>query len=92
MLTIARTLMSNPSILLLDEPTEGLAPMVVKEIQRLIEEARKDTTILLAEQNLKFVLDLIDYAYIIDQGVVAYQGTPAQLENDKEAKERFLGI
>lgn len=92
MLTIARTLMSNPSILLLDEPTEGLAPLVVKEIQRLIEEVRKDTTILLAEQNLKFVLNLIDYTYVIDQGVVAYQGTPAQLEDDKDAKERFLGI
>jgi branched-chain amino acid transport system ATP-binding protein len=92
MLTIARTLMINPSVLLLDEPTEGLAPLVVKEIQRLIQEVSKDTTILLAEQNLKFVLDLIDYAYVIDQGKVVYQGTATQLENDREAKEKYLGV
>ena len=92
MLTIARTLMINPTTLLLDEPTEGLAPLVVKQIQKLIEEVSKETTILLAEQNLKFVLNLIDYAYVIDQGAVVYQGTAAQLESDKEAKEKYLGI
>lgn len=92
MLTIARTLMMNPSLLLLDEPTEGLAPMIVREIQRLIEEVSRDTTILIAEQNLRFVLNLIDYAYVIDQGVTVYEGTATQLESDKEARERFLGV
>ncbi len=92
MLTIARTLMINPSILLLDEPTEGLAPLIVKEIQRLIKEVSKNTTILLAEQNLKFVLDLIDYAYVIDQGTIVYEGTAAQLESDKDARDKYLGI
>ena len=92
MLTIARTLMVNPTLLLLDEPTEGLAPLIVREIQQLIGEVSKDTTILLAEQNLRFVLDLIDYAYVIDQGAIVFEGTAAVLESDKEARERFLGV
>ncbi|MEJ2718940.1 MAG: ABC transporter ATP-binding protein [Deltaproteobacteria bacterium] len=92
MLTIARTLMMNPSILLLDEPAEGLAPLIVREIQRLIEEVSKDTTILIAEQNLRFVLELIDYAYVIDQGATVYEGTATELESDKDARERFLGV
>ncbi len=92
MLTIARTLMLNPSILLLDEPTEGLAPIIVSEIQALIKEISKETTILLAEQNLKFVLNLINYAYVIDQGKIVYEGSAEQLEGDREARERFLGV
>ncbi len=92
MVTIARTLMINPSILLLDEPTEGLAPMIVAEIKRLIQEVRKTTTILLAEQNLKFVLDLIDYGYVIDQGKVVFQGTAQELDADEQAKQKYLGV
>ena len=92
MVTIARTLMINPSILLLDEPTEGLAPLIVAEIKRLIQEVRKTTTILLAEQNLKFVLDLIDYGYVIDQGKVVFQGTAQELDADEQAKEKYLGV
>lgn len=92
MVTIARTLMINPSILLLDEPTEGLAPLIVAEIKRLIQEVRKTTTILLAEQNLKFVLDLIDYGYVIDQGKVVFQGTAQELDADEQAKQKYLGV
>ncbi len=92
MLTIARTLMINPSLLLLDEPTEGLAPLVVKEIKRLIQEVRKHTTILLAEQNLKFVLDLIDHGYVIDQGRVVFEGTARELNADEHAKQKYLGV
>jgi len=92
MLTIARTLMINPSLLLLDEPTEGLAPLVVKEIKRLIQEVRKHTTILLAEQNLKFVLDLIDHGYVIDQGRVVFEGTARELDADEHAKQKYLGV
>jgi branched-chain amino acid transport system ATP-binding protein len=92
MLTIARTLMINPSLLLLDEPTEGLAPLVVKEIKRLIQEVRKHTTILLAEQNLKFVLDLIDYGYVIDQGRVVFEGTAQTLDADEHTKQKYLGV
>jgi branched-chain amino acid transport system ATP-binding protein len=92
MLTIARTLMINPSLLLLDEPAEGLAPLVVKEIKRLIQEVRKNTTILLAEQNLKFVLDLIDHGYVIDQGRVVFEGTARELDADEHAKQKYLGV
>ena len=92
MLTIARTLMINPSMLLLDEPTEGLAPFLVQEIKRLIQEIRKHTTILLAEQNLKFVLDLIDYGYVIDQGKMVFEGTARQLDADEQAKQQYLGV
>ena len=92
MLTIARTLMINPSILLLDEPAEGLAPLVVQEIKRLILEVRKHTSILLAEQNLKFVLGLIDYGYVIDQGKVVFGGTAQELDADEQAKQRYLGV
>ena len=92
MLTIARTLMINPSMLLLDEPTEGLAPFLVQEIKRLIQEVRKHTTILLAEQNLKFVLDLVDYGYVIDQGEMVFEGTARQLDADEQAKQQYLGV
>jgi len=92
MLTIARTLMINPSMLLLDEPTEGLAPFLVQEIKRLIQEVRKHTTILLAEQNLKFVLDLVDYGYVIDQGKMVFEGTARQLDADEQAKQQYLGV
>jgi len=92
MLTIARTLMINPSMLLLDEPTEGLAPFLVQEIKRLIQEIRKHTTILLAEQNLKFVLGLVDYGYVIDQGKMVFEGTARQLDADEQAKQQYLGV
>ena len=92
MLTIARTLMINPSLLLLDEPTEGLAPLVVQEIKGLIQQVRKNTTILLAEQNLKFVMDLIDHGYVIDQGRVVFEGTVQELDADEQAKQKYLGV
>ncbi|MBS3810064.1 MAG: ABC transporter ATP-binding protein [Desulfobacterales bacterium] len=92
MLTIARSLMANPELLLLDEPTEGLAPMIIQEIQKLIRSLRQDVTILLAEQNLTFVLELIDRGLIIDQGRIVYSGTPEELRNNAEIKEKYLGI
>ncbi len=92
MLTMARSLMANPEVLLLDEPTEGLAPLVVREIQKLIHELSKEITILIAEQNLSFVLDLIDFGYIIDQGNIAFKGTIDELNKNEFIKEKYLGV
>jgi branched-chain amino acid transport system ATP-binding protein len=92
MLTMARSLMANPEVLLLDEPTEGLAPLVVREIQKLIRELSKEITILIAEQNLSFVLDLIDYGYIIDQGDIVFHGAVDRLRHNALIKEKYLGV
>ncbi|MDA3788520.1 MAG: ABC transporter ATP-binding protein [Desulfobacula sp.] len=92
MLTIARSLMANPEVLLLDEPTEGLAPLVVREIQKLIRELSKEITLLIAEQNLSFMLDLIDFGYIIDQGNIVFEGTVDELNKNKFIQEKYLGV
>ncbi|MCP4722756.1 MAG: ABC transporter ATP-binding protein [Desulfobacteraceae bacterium] len=92
MLTMARSLMANPEVLLLDEPTEGLAPLVVREIQKLIRELSKEITILIAEQNLSFVLDLINFGYIIDQGDIVFQGSADELRKNEFIKEKYLGV
>lgn len=93
MLAIARTLMGNPSLLLLDEPSEGLAPLVV---QGILEQLRllKQTgvTILLSEQNLKFSLQLADRVYIIEKGAIKYQGTAESLSSDRATREAFLMV
>ncbi len=92
MLAIARALMTNPEFLLLDEPTEGLAPVMVKKLQETIR-TLKDAgfTVLLAEQNVKFTLDLSDYGYIIDNGRIRYQGTVEELTGNEEVK-RLCGL
>ena len=92
MLAIARALMGNPDLLLLDEPTEGLAPMLVDHIQERISRL-KDTglTVLLAEQNIKFTLKLSDYGYVIDNGRICYQGHLEDLMKDEEVR-RACGI
>jgi branched-chain amino acid transport system ATP-binding protein len=92
MLAIARALMTNPEFLLLDEPTEGLAPVMVKTLQETIR-TLKDAgfTVLLAEQNVRFTLDLSDYGYIIDNGRIRYQGTVEELTGNEEVK-RLCGL
>jgi len=92
MLTIARSLMTNPEALLLDEPTEGLAPLIVQEIRKLVREVSKEITILIAEQNLTFVLDLIDSVYIIDHGEIVFSGTAEKLRSNELVKEKYLGV
>jgi branched-chain amino acid transport system ATP-binding protein len=92
MLAIARTLMGNPTFLLLDEPCEGLAPLIVKNLGELMEKIRKEVTILLAEQNVKFALNLADRGYVIDKGMIRYEGSREELINNREIQERFLGI
>ncbi|WP_226579103.1 ABC transporter ATP-binding protein [Acuticoccus sediminis] len=93
LLTMARTLMGNPDILLLDEPSEGLAPIIVQEIGRLIRELRQTgVTIVLAEQNMHFCLGLAEDAVIIDKGHIVYADTIEALRADPAVASRYLAI
>ncbi len=93
MLTIARTLMGNPEVILLDEPSEGLAPLVVRMLGEFIDVLKKEgVTVLLSEQNVKFALKHSDRAYIVDKGTIKYQGTIAQLEKDEDIKKQYLAV
>jgi branched-chain amino acid transport system ATP-binding protein len=93
MLTIARTLMGNPEVILLDEPSEGLAPLVVRMLGEFIDVLKKEgVTVLLSEQNVKFALKHSDRAYIVDKGTIKYQGTIAQLERDEDIKKQYLAV
>ena len=92
-LAIARTLMGNPDLLLLDEPSEGLAPKIVKEVMNIIIELKKvGISILLVEQNSVMALAVSDRSYILDDGRVVYESTAKELDENKEAKKEFLGI
>jgi branched-chain amino acid transport system ATP-binding protein len=91
MLAIARTLMGAPAVLLLDEPSEGLAPVVVRALlDRLAALRAAGQTIVLAEQNLRFATRLADRAYVLDQGRVRYEGTPAALLADEAVRRAHL--
>ena len=93
MLTIARSLMGNPDFLLLDEPSEGLAPLIVKVLGEFIEVIKKEgMTVLLSEQNTKFALKHADRAYIVDNGAIKYEGSIAELEQNEEIKKRYLAV
>ena len=92
MLAIGRALMTNPQFLLLDEPTEGLAPVLVKSLGERIKKLKEaGLTVLLAEQNVKFTLTLSDYGYIIDNGRICYQGSVQELIDNDEVR-RICGI
>ena len=93
MLTIGRALMGNPSLLLLDEPSEGLAPIMFQKIGDLIENLRQlGTTIVLAEQNLHFCLGLADRAVVIDKGCDVFVGSIAELNANADIKKRYLSV
>jgi len=93
MLTIGRALMGNPSLLLLDEPSEGLAPIMVQKIGDLIEYLRQQgTTIVLAEQNLHFCLGLADRAVVIDKGCDVFMGSISELNANADIKKRYLSV
>jgi len=93
MLTVGRALMGNPDVLLLDEPSEGLAPIMVQKIGDLIDTLRGvGTTIVLAEQNLHFCLGLADRAVVIDKGADVFVGTIDELNADAEIKQRYLSV
>jgi branched-chain amino acid transport system ATP-binding protein len=91
MLAIARALMGNPELLLLDEPTEGLAPMLVRALEEQIKKLRESgLTVLLAEQNVRSALRLGDRGYIIDNGQIRYQGSIEELRESEEARKKYL--
>jgi branched-chain amino acid transport system ATP-binding protein len=91
MLAIARALMGNPELLLLDEPTEGLAPMLVQALEEQIERLRETgLTVLLAEQNVRSALRLGDRGYIIDNGQIRYQGSIEELKENEEVRKKYL--
>ncbi|HSO66932.1 MAG TPA: ABC transporter ATP-binding protein [Desulfatirhabdiaceae bacterium] len=91
MLTIGRALMTNPDLLLLDEPTEGLAPLVVRMLEEQIRELKhRGMTILLAEQNQKTALSLSDRAYVIDNGMIRYHGTIDDLTGNDSIRQKYL--
>jgi branched-chain amino acid transport system ATP-binding protein len=93
MLTIGRTLMGNPRLLLLDEPVEGLAPVIVKQITGQIKYLKRmGLSILFAEQNLQFALDVADRAYVIEGGMVRFEGSIDELKKQPEIKEKYLMI
>ena len=93
MLTIARTLMGNPELLLLDEPSEGLAPLVVDLLREKIGELKaQGLTILLAEQRVDFALALADRVYVLEKGAVRHSGVAAELRHDKALLDRLLSL
>lgn len=93
MLAIARALMGAPKLVLLDEPSEGLAPAIVKDVGEMIGTLRDEgIAVLLVEQNTRFACRLSDRVYIIDNGRVRFGGTVAQLEEDEELKSRYLAV
>jgi branched-chain amino acid transport system ATP-binding protein len=93
MLTIARTLMLNPELLLLDEPSEGLAPLVVDQLlERIAALKRQGLTILLAEQGVDFSLSLADRVYVLEKGAVRFAGPAAQLRDDADLRHKLLAL
>jgi branched-chain amino acid transport system ATP-binding protein len=93
MLTIGRALMSSPELLLLDEPTEGLAPLIVKELEKQILAMKEaGISILLSEQNVKSALKLCNRVYVIDNGRIRFEGTVADFEANAEIKKRYLMV
>jgi branched-chain amino acid transport system ATP-binding protein len=93
MLTIGRTLMGNPALLMLDEPSEGLAPLVVKQLSSQVRNLKKDgMPILLTEQNTSFTLMLSDRGYILEKGQVRWDGPVSELKEKPEILRNYLGV
>ncbi len=94
MLAIGRSLVTNPELLLMDEPTEGLSPLFIKEVGRVIQSIKEEgkLSILLVEQNLSFGLKLADYIYIMNKGVIVFEGSAEKLLNRPDIQSTYLGV
>jgi branched-chain amino acid transport system ATP-binding protein len=93
MLAIARALMTGPELLLLDEPSQGLAPLVVSAVMETVRELKRQrVSMLLVEQNAEMALQLADRVYVIDHGTVVFEGTPARLRADAQVTATYLGV
>lgn len=94
MLAVARALMTKPDLILLDEPSIGLAPKIFDQILATIKElnTNRKTTIVIAEQNVKKILKIVDYAYVLESGKVAIEGTAEQLSNNEAIRQAYLGL
>lgn len=93
MLVIGRALMTNPQLVLMDEPSEGLAPLILREVGNTIKQLqRSGLSILLVEQNIHLALAVADYVYVINKGVIVYESTPEELKNNQEIMFTYIGI
>ena len=85
--------MGNPDVLLLDEPSEGLAPIIVQDIAKLIKTLKNtEVTIIIAEQNIRFCFAIADHAAIIDKGTIVYENTIAELKKDNKTLKKYLAV
>jgi branched-chain amino acid transport system ATP-binding protein len=93
MLTVSRTLMGNPALVLLDEPSEGVAPVIVEQMAHMILELkRRGMAVLLSEQNMQFAEQVCDRAYVLEKGQIRYQGSMAELAADESVRRNYLGM
>jgi branched-chain amino acid transport system ATP-binding protein len=93
MLSVARTLMGNPRLVLLDEPSEGVAPLIVEQMAEMIGSLKREgLSVLLSEQNLPFAAAVSDRAYVLEKGQVRFAGSMARLDADEEVRRRYLAV